>query len=351
MRDISEVDSNLKVDTEVNKKGLRFYDVSEEPFKVYGVIKEYGMYRRLPKAIAKEVNEGIYTDLHTNTAGGRVRFKTNSKTVVISAIMNGVACMGHMPMTGSAGFDMYTDGEYCHTFVPPTTMKNGYESRCDFKDSKMRDIIINFPLYSNVIDLKVGVDEDAEIQNGEDYKIKKPVIYYGSSITQGGCASRPGNAYQSVISCKLDCDFINLGFSGNALGEESIANYIADAEMSVFVCDYDHNAPTTKHLKNTHKRMFDIIRKKQPNLPVVFVTRPTDCGNAEETKARRDVVYDTYITAKNNGDNNVYFADGSDIFDHVDRHMFSVDGCHPNDFGFWCMAEVIGKSVKEALAL
>lgn len=351
MRDISEVDSNLKVDTEVDKSGLRFYDVSEEPFKVYGVIKENGMYRRLPKAVAKEVNEGIYRDLHTNTAGGRVRFKTNSKTVVISAIMSGVACMGHMPMTGSAGFDMYIQGEYYHTFVPPATMKNGYESRYDFKDNKMRDIIINFPLYSNVLDLKVGVDEGTEIQKGEEYKIKKPVLYYGSSITQGGCASRPGNSYQSVISRKLDCDFINLGFSGNALGEESIANYIADTDMSVFVYDYDHNAPTAEHLKSTHKRMFDIIRSKQPNLPVIFVTRPTDCGNAEETKVRRDVIYDTYITAKNSGDNNVYFADGNDIFNYIDRHMFSVDGCHPNDFGFWCMAEVIGKLVKEALPL
>lgn len=351
MRDISEVDSNLKVETDVDKNGIRFYDVSKEPFKIYGVIKEGGMYRRMPEAVAKTVNDEIYQVLHTNTAGGRVRFKTNSKTVVISSKMSGVACMGHMPMTGSAGFDMYADKKYCHTFVPSATMTDGYESRFDFSDSKMRDIIINFPLYSNVIDLKIGFDKDAEIQKGDEYKFNKPVLYYGSSITQGGCASRPGNSYQSVISRKLDCDFINLGFSGNALGEETMANYIADTDMSVFVCDYDHNAPTTDHLKNTHKRMFEIIRKKQPNLPVVFVTRPTDCGNADETKARRDVVYGTYITAKNNGDNNVYFADGSDIFNYADVDMFSVDGCHPNDFGFWCMAEVIGKFVKEALVL
>ena len=86
------------------------------------------------------------------------------------------------------------------------------------------------------------------LKDAPEYRIKKPVVYYGSSITQGGCASKPGSSYESILSRRFDCDYINLGFSGTAKGEDEIVDYIKGLEMSVFVMDYDHNAPTTEHL-------------------------------------------------------------------------------------------------------
>ena len=77
MTDISKIDKNFAIKTSIEKDDIVFYDADEEPFKVYGVFRENGRYTRMPADVAKKVSEGVYL-LHTNTAGGRVRFTTNS---------------------------------------------------------------------------------------------------------------------------------------------------------------------------------------------------------------------------------------------------------------------------------
>ncbi len=358
MSDISKIDKNF-VSGQVDKEDLKSYDVRNEPFKLYGIYApESGeLFRRVPDKVAKEMSDGAYA-LHTNTAGVRVRFKTDSKYVAIKAKMPWVALMPHMPAVGSAGFDLYADGEFVSSYNPPITyadrfratfeLDGGFEGIIEFADRKMRDIIINFPLYSNVSELLVGLQEDAQLLPGGGYKYKTPVVFYGSSITQGGCASRPGNCYEAVISRRLDTDYINLGFSGNARAEDVIADYIAGLDMSVFIYDYDHNAPTVEHLRKTHKRMFDKIRKAHPDLPVIMISRPNP-SVAEEREERIRIIRETYETAKAAGDNNVYFINGQDILNYKDRDMVTCDGVHPNDFGFWCMAEIIGGAVEKVL--
>ena len=139
----------------------------------------------------------------------------------------------------------------------------------DFDDRKEREITINFPLFTEVCELYIGLQKGCKLEPASEYTHQKPVVYYGSSITNGGCASRPGNTYQAVISRMLDCDFVNLGFNGNAKGEQEIADYIKGLDMSVFVYDYDHNAPTPEHLLDTHEKMFKAI-KKDPDADGVF---------------------------------------------------------------------------------
>lgn len=100
MKNIAEIDKNFVVDTQIKKEGIRFYDCKDEPFKVYGIFHQDGKFRRLPEAVAKTVNDGVY-GLHANTAGGRVRFKTDSAYVAISALMGGVGKMPHFAFSGS----------------------------------------------------------------------------------------------------------------------------------------------------------------------------------------------------------------------------------------------------------
>jgi hypothetical protein len=116
--------------------------------------------------------------------------------------------------------------------------------------------------------------------------------------------------------------------------------------MSVFVYDYDHNSPNPEHYKKTHKPMFDIIREKNPDLPIVMVTRPNTCQSAE-IEERIKIARETYEIAVNNGDKNVYFINGQDILNYSDPDIMTVDGCHPTDFGFWCMAQIIGCDVDD----
>lgn len=280
--------------------------------------------------------------LHSNTAGGRVRFVTDSAYVAIAAKMENIGKMPHFALTGSAGFDMYEKTEagekYVRSFVPPYDIDGGYDSIIKFDTKKTRELTINFPLYSDVTELYIGVEEDCKLLPPSPYKHSTPVVFYGSSITQGGCASRPRNSYQSFISRRLDCDFINLGFSGHAWAEEEIANYIKTLPMSVFVYDYDHNAPTVEHLLNTHEKMFNIIREYNPTLPIIMVSRHDSYDFPDE---RRKVIRQTFENAVSKGDKNVYFIDGRDLIKFASDNG-TVDGTHPNDYGFASMANIIG---------
>lgn len=300
------------------------------------------MYRRIPQSVAEATSENVLK-LSTNTSGGRLRFKTNSSFVAISTKMKGAITMqSKFSLTGGAGFDLYVNNEYGATFIPPMDMTDGYESIFDFKTKKERDIMINFPTYSDVTELYIGLEDDAKITSHSPYRDIKPIVYYGSSITQGGCASRPGNTYQSVIARKLNIDYTCLGFSGSARAEKAIYEYIASLPMSAFVYDYDHNAPDAQFLKDTHKTMFDYIRKAQPNLPIIMLSSPSQWAETpDEIERRKQVIYDTYKSAKDSGNENVYFIDGQAIFNSFDSSMMTVDRIHPNDFGFWCMSEAI----------
>lgn len=343
--DISKVDSNFEINTQINKKDIKFYNIDEAPFEIYGVLKENGRYRRMPEDVAKTVSDGVYM-LHSHTSGGRVRFATDSQYVAISAKIDSISRAPHSTLTGAAGFDMYVGEKFIYTFVPPYTVETEYESLCErFGTREMREITINFPLFSNVSSLYIGLQEDAVVKKASPYKNKKPVVYYGSSITQGGCASRPGNCYTSIISRKFDYDYINLGFSGNAKAEDEIAEYIKGINMSLFVYDYDHNSPSTEHLKNTHEKMFKTIRTAHPKLPIIIMGRPKYTFYFDDEQ-RTEIVKKTYKNAIASGDKNVYFIDGPTLLE-LCKDDYSVDACHPNDFGFASMAKALAEVIAD----
>ncbi len=336
MKSIYEIDKNFKIDTKIQKDDINFFDAKK--LDVFGVFYENGMYRRLPENVAKSISDGVY-HLHTNTAGGRVRFKTDSPYIAISAKMCGVGKMPHFALSGSCGFDLYVDSKYFATFMPPFDITDGYEGVIDLRGEGMHDITINFPLYSNVNELYIGLSRKAQIEKPTPYKYDKPVVYYGSSITQGGCASRPGNAYEAIVSQRLNIDHINLGFSGNAKAEDEICDYILSLDMCAFVYDYDHNSPTPEYLDETHEKMFKKIRLKYPNLPIIMMSRPK-CNLIEDELRRLEIIESTYKNAISNGDKNVYFIKGSELMSLCGDEG-TVDSCHPNDWGFASMAQAV----------
>lgn len=351
MKTIEEIDKNFRANTDVSGKNVEFHSAEEEPFKIYGVFRENDRFCRLPKSVAQTVNEGVALEA-CNTAGGRIRFRTDSPYVVLHAVMGSYGRMPHFVFCGSCGFDIYDEsGEkntFLGSFMSPMENEDEFDRVIEFTSSNMRDIIINMPTYSDVKAVYIGLEKGSALIPPKPYRFDVPVLYYGSSITQGGCSSRPGNTYQQIISRRLNCDYINLGFSGNARAETTIAEYISKLSMSVFVYDYDHNAPSAEYLRATHKPMFDIIRKQNPELPIVMVSRP-NVSNTAELSERIEIIRNTYDTALREGDKNVYFINGQDIVNYSDPDIITVDGVHPNDFGFWCMAEVIGKTLEKIL--
>ena len=145
----------------------------------------------------------------------------------------------------------------------------------------------------------------------------------------------------------LDSNVYNLGFSGSCKGEPQMADYIASLDMSVLVLGFDHNAPTPEFLAEHHEPFFKRIREKRPELPIVFITRP-QARSSYERDTRLKIVEKTYQNALAAGDKNVWFVPTPKSLEPIGNEG-TVDGCHPNDLGFFFMAKGLYPTLKEIL--
>lgn len=341
---MGHVDRNFDIVTDPKNGDLVFKSVLQEPFRVYGVFYEDGKFRRLPEAVARSVSDKVLA-LHANTSGGRVRFITDSESVAIAVKYTSVYRTSHFTLIGSAGLDLYIKEEggeesFYGSFLPPYDFTDHYESRHNFTSRRLREITVNMPLYSDVCELYVGLMPDARLLPPLPYADARPIVYYGNSITQGACASRPGNAFAAIASRAMGCDFINLGFSGAGRAEPEIAEYVAGLDMQMLVYDYDHNAPSAEYLAATHERMFKVFRESHPDTPVIMLSRTSMERVMGEREARKRVIYDTYRHAIDAGDKNVYFIDGTKVFGEFES-MATVEGCHSNDLGQALIAKAL----------
>lgn len=351
---ISELDKNFVV--EQSLAGLSYLSAQNPVFKIDGIFHDEGTnkYLRMPADIASRVSEGI-SALNACTSGGRVRFVTDSKTIGISVKTSYVSVMNHMTQVGIRGFALYADGAYYRSFVPPQNndekSANEYQSQISFSEKRLREITIYFPLYNDVVSLHIGLESQSEICAPAPYLNKKPIVFYGSSITQGGCASRPGNSYDAVVSRMLNSDYINLGFSGNCKAESVMCEYLTTIDASAVVYDYDHNAPDVDFLKKTHYDFYSNYREKCKDTPLLLLSRPDFELDKQDSILRREVILDTYNRGLKNGDERLFFVDGEKLFGKTNRDCCTVDGCHPNDLGFVRMAEYIFPTLKKMIHL
>ena len=350
MSRISQIDKNFEIKAPSTRQDTVFINATDPAFEINGVYYEDGKFRRLPEEVAKEVSWGVL-GLSTNTAGGRLRFKTNSSYIILHASLGEIGKMPHFALTGSAGFDLYQKEEegytYRGTIVPAFDVTDTVSGIADYGTNELREITIDFPLYSEVCELHIGLQSTAVIEKPTPYKNEKPVVFYGSSITQGGCASKAGTSYEGFLSRWLDIDYINLGFSGNAKAEDAMIDYIKNLDMSVFVYDYDHNAPDVEHLHATHEKMFKAVREQNPTLPIIMMSRPKVNLSSEE-KQRLEIITETYQNALAAGDKNVYLITGPQLL-AISGDDGTVDGCHPTDLGFYSMAKALCGLLKELL--
>lgn len=348
---IEKIDANFRVKRAIVADGKATYAIPSEHFSLYGISYEskYERFVRMPLDIAAKVSDGVYT-LAMHTSGGRLRFATDSKLLEIAVTYTDLGIMLHMPLTGSSGFSLFEITEKGEKFIanlaPMSTDKTGFTAGTNLSGGKMREYILYFPLYNEVRSLCVTLEDKAVVRRGEKYRGVLPILYYGSSITQGGCASRPDNAYQALICKKNNIDFINLGFSGNAKAEKAMISYLGGVNCSLFVCDYDHNAPSADYLKATHYALYEQYRKARPDTPILFISKPDIAGDYEGER-REKIIRSTYLKAKKAGDNNVYFLSGKRFYGKENRWDYAVDGCHPTDRGFAVMAKKIYQKMCE----
>ncbi len=329
-----------------------YLDVRKEPFRLCGFSEPF---RRLPVDVAEATSERVAV-LAGVSAGGRVRFKTDSDFIVVHGDHYYSENGNLMPYAATSGFDIYftENGKqrYKGVFTGSQGPNKTYiESRLRY-DNEMKEVTIYFPIYAAFNSVYIGLREGCTIEAADPYTYEKPVVYYGSSIVHGVGIMRPSSAYPSIISRRLNNNFINLGFGGAAKGEKAIMEYIAGLDMSVFVYDYDHNTPSYEHLEQTHYAGYKIFREKQPDTPVIFASRVDYYnGDFEMNKKTRELIRSNYERAKAEGDRNVYFVDGAKIYpdDPVLRDECTSDNCHPNDKGYSLMADKFGEIIEKLL--
>ncbi len=275
-------------------------------------------------------------------AGGRLRFITDSSTLELSYTL------AH-PQVNSA-CDVLCDGNYIAS-IGGDSDSDSFSGAVSLPTGEHL-ITVFTPRTAPLAEMKLSVDCDAHVSPAPDYAIKKPIVYYGSSITMGAMSRSPSLSYTSLVSERLGADHINLGFGGSAKGELEMAKYIASLDMSAFVLDYEENADTLEDLRRTHKPFFDTVRRAHPTLPILIISKPdTDSEFLRACYGRR-IVMDTFHAALDDGDRLVDFVDGFHLWGSENRaSCFACgDSTHPNEHGFALMAETIYPRLRALMA-
>lgn len=264
--------------------------------------------------------------------------------------------MPNMARMGQSGVDCYVDGRYRGSQAPMEESEKEISFPLGGPAAARRRVDLYLPLYAPVTLLAVGVDDGAEVGPPEPYRPKLPVVYYGSSITQGGCATRPGLAYPAILSRMLGTDFVNLGFSGNGQGEPEVAAFVAEIAASCFVLDWTVNCESVEQARERYLPFYRAIRERHPDAPVIMVTPIGFISERYEPdkvawhEGLREVVRKAFVRARADGDRRLTLVEGQTLLSPDDEDGY-VDGTHPNDIGFLRMAERLRPVLRAALGL
>ena len=351
------LDPNMTL-RKADSEGIIWYDPRKKPFDLTGFewIEYDQIYRRLPVHSDWPVREAV-DQLANHTAGGQVRFRTDSRRILIRVELRERSGMYHMPATGQSGFDLYMNREGIPRYLktsrfPHDTIRYEVEMY-SAEESEMQTFTLNFPLYNGVNSLQIGLEEGAELRSPPPFGISGKIVIYGTSITQGGCVTRPGMAYSNILSRHLDIQFVNLGFSGNGRGEPELAHLINEISgKRLIILDYEANAGAT--IKNTLGPFIDILREKQPEIPILVVSKIRYATAWQGSEAYRNLMdlrdFQRHLveSRKNAGDDHIYFLDGSEILGN-DYDECTVDGVHPTDLGSLRIAETLQSALENIL--
>jgi len=339
---------------------IAWHDPLHAPFVLSGLAwpEQGGRLRRLP-AEPPEPLPAMVDHLADHTAGVQLRFRTDASLIWLRVTLKELANMPHMAMTGQSGFDLYAGAPGAMRFVAASKQPlQAREYECDLANlysSEMRDLTLNFPLYQGVDAIEIGLNRGARIEAPSPWSLPKPVVCYGTSITQGGCASRPGMGYGNQLSRLLNVEFINLGFSGSGKAEPEVARCIAGIDSpALWMVDFEANAGQDRLYFERLGPFLATLRERHPATPILVVSRIMYAVQNFHTQADRDhrerLAFQRELVERlrADGDAQIHFLDGSDFLGE-DFDECTVDGVHPTDLGFYRMAQAMAEPIRRLL--
>ena len=338
---------------------LRWIPLATPPVEINGLPwfgENGGELFRLPVKLKDSYRKPVW-ELAQSPSGGRMRFRTNSTALAIRLEYPGPPDGRNMHAFGQTGVDLYADGVYRGTATADKDSKPGKtQEHSYYKDQPRgdREITLYLPLYMGVKVLGIGIDADARIERAKPFAVAKPLVFYGTSITQGGCASRPGMSYQAILGRMLNADFVNLGFSGNGLGEPELARAVAEIDASCFVMDMAQNNKTVESLAEAYAPFIGNIRSKHAETPILTITPIYAARESWSHDARlegmRELIRRVAAEKIAAGDRHLEIVEGTDLLGPT-RGDGLVDGTHPNDLGFQWMAEGLVARIGKVLGV
>ena len=360
--DIEKHDRNMLVENAVVTNGVKWIDGRYLPLegKAFEEVSLY--YDRLPKCMTTNINAGVRSMRH-HTSGMLFRFATDSTRLTVKWVpLNKTLSMYHMPSTGMSGIDVYRYDKakrgwfYVKTGGIRERSKGGQIS---IPWTPGDDCIINLPLYNGIKEFSLGIDEKANVYKPRKRRsgIENPVVFYGTSITHGGCASRPGMGFVNIVGRKCDVPVVGLGFSGSGVMEYELSGIIAKINASLYVIDTPWNMNTIpgnpRSIQSNYEPFLRNLRALKPDIPILLV-EPCDVylgsgENASLITEKRKLIKGIYLKLISEGWKGLHYLPNTSLLG--DDFEGTVDGVHLNDLGMMRMADGLTKAVSEILKL
>jgi len=357
--EIAKWDPRMAADNAVvDTNGVKWIDGRYLPLEGRAFDDTEFYYDRLPANVTTNVNEGVRGMKH-HTSGMMFRFKTDSKTLKFRwKPCNKELAMHHMPATGKSGIDVYrydaAKGRWFH-------VRTGYITDADKGGSLNMNwtpgepCLVNLPLYNGIREFTLGIATNATVGALPPRKsgVSKPVVFYGTSITHGGCCSRPGLSFVNWIGRDLDVPVVGLGFSGSGAMEFEMSEHLARIDASCYVLDCLWNMGTKARpylgrcVDERYEPFIRNLRAKRPDVPIVMAEQcDVFCGGANEKDLIMRRLYEKLVAE---GWKNLVYLPKDEMY--TGDGEGTVDTCHPNDLGMQSMKNAFGKAVREALHL
>ena len=336
-----------------------WWDGSLVPMEGKGFKDTKRFYDRMPARLEhdKSVRRGVWSQCyHSSGECFRFRLKGAQNFKVRWSLIGAGLAMGHMPATGVSGLDIYLrdkeTGEW--KFFQNARPKQQFGNEATFWTYGM-DAMVYLPLYNGPSKIEFGVPKGATFEPLPEREsgITKPVVFYGTSITHGGCCSRPGLAFVNWIGRDLDVPVVGLGFSGSGVMEFEMSEHLARIDASCYVLDCLWNMSLKesqrpgRSVERNYEPFIRNLRAKRPGVPIVMAEHCNVYGNEKDNKDR--FIRGLYEKLIAEGWTDLVYLPNDAMY--TGDYEGTVDGCHPNDLGMMSMSKAFGKAVKEALKL
>lgn len=319
-------------------------------------LKENGsLWWRLP-ARAKETVPDYVFETAKACSGACIRLRCNTDRIALRYTqVSPFQPTPNLSLHGFAGVDLYADGKYVSTHIAPGT-GTVEVMLCEGLEPRARDLCIYLPLFSEVKVEAVGVLSGSVFEGPQPFALTRPVVFYGTSITHGGCADRPGMSYQAMLGRRLNVDFVNLGLNGCGRGEPAVMNLLAEIDAACFVLDYSQNQQSVEDLEKAYGPSIDILRQHHPDTPILCITPiywTPELPGAERPsrhEAMREVIRQAVSERTGKGDTHLRLLEGFKLLG-PDQGEGLTDGLHPNTLGYFWMAEGLAPVLAEILEI